>query len=54
MMPISPASPFRKALAALIHEKFHVEEDLLEDVFTHAESQGIHYGEALLKRKVLS
>lgn len=54
MMPIAPESPFREVMAKLIHEKFNVEEGLLEEALTHAETQGVHYGEALLKRKVLS
>lgn len=55
MIPaISPSSPFREVVAELIHTKYHVDRDLLEEVFVYAEAQGIHYGEALLKRKVLS
>ncbi|WP_300672381.1 type II secretion system ATPase GspE [Desulfoluna sp.] len=54
MMPIAPETPFRNLLATLIHEKFGLDEALLEEVLVYAESQGIHYGEALLKRRVLS
>jgi len=54
MIPIVPVSPFRKVVAELIHTKYNVEEALLDEVFLYAETQGIHYGEALLKRKVLS
>ena len=54
MMSIAPESPFRAALAEQIQQVVHVDGALLEEVLFHAETQGIPYGEALLKRKVLS